>query len=120
MNIPDTNLFPVAEYRLPAPDAGPLDLKARLVAQVEWDIAPELVFEEFPAVKVWIRLFEAHDGQVVYCSIHLDPSGKVTYYNLAVRPSLHEFFEAKYDLDVHVTHKEMLLEAMRRQAGTAQ
>lgn len=120
MNIPVTNHLPLAQHRLPAPDTGPLELKARLIAHVEWDIAPELVFEEFPAVKVSIRLFEAPDGQVVYCSIHLDPSGEVTYYDLAVRCGLREFFEEKYDRDVHFLTKETLLKAMLQQASTAQ
>lgn len=117
MKIPAISHLPTGTHRLPAPDKGPLELEARLLALVEWDVPPEWVLEEVPTVKVSIRLFEASDGQAVYCCIHLDPSGQVRKYDVVIRPSLREFF-AKRDLYPLASHKELLLDAMRQQAAT--
>jgi len=93
-----------------------MELEARLLALVEWDVPPEWQLEEAPTVKVSIRLFEASDGQAVYCCIHLDPSGHVKTYDVVIRSSLREFF-AERDLVPLANHKELLLDAMVQQAA---
>lgn len=72
---------------MPAPITGPIELEARLLALVDWDVPPEWMLEVAPTVKVSIRLFEASDGQAVYCGIHLDPSDHVKKYNVVIRPA---------------------------------
>lgn len=119
VKIPDTSRLPTGTHRLPAPGTGPMELEARLLALVEWDVPPEWQLEEAPTVKVSIRLFEASDGQAVYCCIHLDRSGHVKKYDIVIRPSLREFFAARDPFPL-ASHKELLLDAMRQQAATEQ
>lgn len=119
VKIPDTSHLQTGMHRLPAPDTGPMELEARLLALVEWDVPPEWQLDEAPTVKVSIRLFEASDGQAVYCCIHLDPSGHVKKYDVVIRPSLREFF-AKRDHRPFASHKELLLAAMVQQAANEQ
>lgn len=119
MNVPDTSHLQTGTHRLPAPDTGPMELEARLLALVEWDVPPDWQLEEAPTVKVSIRLFEASDGQAVYCCIHLDRSGRVKNYDVVIRPNLREFF-ANGDPIPLASHKKLLLDAMAQQAATEQ
>lgn len=112
MDLPDTSIFPVGTHRVPEPEAGPLDLEARLLAHVE-HAQPTLgaVAEHFPT-KVVLRLYETLDGQVVYSKTYYDRAGAPLRSQVLTAKSLHAFFTTLPRPYVPTNIKEALLGAM--------
>lgn len=112
MDLPDTSFFPVGTHRVPEPEAGPLDLEARLLAHME-HAQPTLgaTAEHLPA-KLALRLFETLDGQVVYSKTYYDRAGVPLRSQVLTAKSLHGFVTTLPRNDVPTNIKEALLGAM--------